>query len=85
MVYYGAGTKLTRGDNTPEIYKSVKDNQITAEEIASEGLTAAISWRAYNFSGTDAAACPFWMRTPRSKFRLETLLEDASSCGSRKT
>ena len=55
MVYYGAGTKLTRGDNTPKIYKSAKDNQITAEEIASEGLTAAISWRAYNFSGTDAA------------------------------
>ena len=55
LVYYGAGTKLTKGRNTPEIYKSVKDNQITAEEIASEGLTAAISWRAYNFSGTDAA------------------------------
>ena len=55
MVYYGAGTKLTRGDNTPKIYKSAKDNQITAEEIASEGLTAAISWRSYNFSGTDAA------------------------------
>ena len=55
LVYYGAGTKLTKGSNTPEIYKSVKDNQITAEEIASEGLTAAISWRSYNFSGTDAA------------------------------
>lgn len=54
LVYYGAGTKLTRGDKTPKIYKSVNDNQITAEEIASEGLTAAISWRSYNFSGTDA-------------------------------
>lgn len=55
LVYYGAGTKLTRGANTPTIYKSVNDNHITTEEIASEGLTAAISWRPYNFSGNDAA------------------------------
>ena len=52
IAYYGAGTKIKRSKDTPLIFKSVHDSIITAEDIATNGLSAAIPWRTYNFSTT---------------------------------
>ena len=49
IAYYGAGTKIKKTIYTPQIYKSKFDNEISAEEIATKGLSAAIPWRPYSF------------------------------------
>ena len=52
IAYYGSGTRIKCTPNTPLIFKSSKDAMISAEEIATNGLSSAIPWRAYNFSNT---------------------------------
>ena len=50
IAWYGAGTKLKRTLYTPEIYKYASDDSISTEDIASQGLSAAIPWRPFDFS-----------------------------------
>lgn len=52
IAYYGSGTRIKCTPNTPVIFKSSRDAIISAEEIATNGLSAAIPWRTYNFSNT---------------------------------
>lgn len=52
MVAYGSGTKITRSEYTPEIFKYKKDAYISPDEISTKGLTAAIPWRSYNFGSS---------------------------------
>jgi hypothetical protein len=54
LAYYGSGTKITRSINTPKIYKTKSESTITADDIASLGLSAAIQWRTYNFGLANA-------------------------------
>lgn len=50
LAYYGAGTKIKISNKTPTIYKSKNDSSISATEIATYGLSAAIPWRSYSLS-----------------------------------
>ena len=50
IAWYGSGTKIKRTDKTPEIYKYGSDDSISTEDIASQGLSAAIPWRPFDFS-----------------------------------
>jgi len=50
IAYYGSGTKIKKTVYTPTIYKFASDNDISTDEIASNGLNAAIPWRAFDFS-----------------------------------
>lgn len=50
IAYYGSGTRIKRTIHTPLIYKFNLDNDISTDEIASNGLSAAIPWRAFDFS-----------------------------------
>ena len=49
IAFYGFGSTIRRTHNTPTIYKYVTENNITAEEIATNGLSESIPWRNYNF------------------------------------
>lgn len=55
IAYYGMGTTITRGINTPPIFKYTSDDLISTEEIATNGINAAIPWRNYDLSGTNKA------------------------------
>ena len=54
IAFYGAGTTIKKGSNTPDIYKYTTDEVISAEEISTAGLNASIPWRTYNFSNNGA-------------------------------
>lgn len=49
IAFYGFGSTIRRTHNTPTIYKYVTENNITSEEIATNGLSESIPWRNYNF------------------------------------
>jgi hypothetical protein len=44
LVYYGAGTLIVKGADTPTLYKYASSGEISEEEIMTNGLTAAIPW-----------------------------------------
>lgn len=49
LAFCGSGTTIKRTIKTPAIYKYTSDPKISAEDISSAGLNAAIPWRTYNF------------------------------------
>lgn len=55
LAYYGAGTKITRGENTPTLQKNIANEQPTMSEISELGLLAAIPWQKVNLSIANAA------------------------------
>ena len=51
LAYYGAGSIVVKGDATAELIKYTTDGEVSSEEIATNGLMAAIPWGYYNLSG----------------------------------
>lgn len=52
LAYFGAGTRIKRSLYTPEIFKYHTDSAVSAEEISARGMSAAISWRPFDFSAS---------------------------------
>lgn len=55
MAYYGSGTTIKKSGLTPDLVKYKSDAVVSAEEIANQGLSAAIPWRTYDLSGSTKA------------------------------
>lgn len=55
IAFYGFGSTIRRGINTPTIFKYTSDDVISTSEIATNGINASIPWRNYNLSGEKAA------------------------------
>ena len=53
LAWYGSGTKITRHKGTPAIYKLKSENNISVDDIASNGLAASIPWRSYSLNDLD--------------------------------
>lgn len=51
LAYYGAGSIIIKGAATAELIKYTTDGEVSSEEIATNGLMAAIPWGYYNLSG----------------------------------
>jgi hypothetical protein len=51
IAYYGFGSTIRRGINTPTIFKYVSDDVINTAEISTNGINASIPWRNYNLKG----------------------------------
>jgi hypothetical protein len=51
LVYYGAGTLIVRGTETPILRKYTYDGEVSEEDIMTNGLAADIPWQPYNLSG----------------------------------
>lgn len=51
LVYYGAGTLIVKGTDTPTLRKYTYDGEVSEEDIMTNGLAAAIPWQPYNLSG----------------------------------
>lgn len=52
LVYYGAGTLIVKGTNTPTLRKYETDGEVSEEDIMTNGLAAAIPWQPYSLSGS---------------------------------
>ena len=55
MAYYGSGTQIEVGENTPTIKRLASANKISAEAINELGLVSAIPWTEVTLSGEKAA------------------------------
>ena len=55
IAYYGFGTTIRRGINTPTIFKYTADDVISTAEIAANGINASIPWRNYNLAAENSA------------------------------
>ena len=51
IAFYGFGSTIKRGLNTPTIFKYTSDDVISTTEISTNGINASIPWRNYNLSG----------------------------------
>lgn len=55
IAFYGFGSTVRRGINTPPIFKYTSDDLISAEQISSAGLSASIPWRNCKLNDENAA------------------------------
>lgn len=55
MAYYGSGSTIKLGSQTPTILKYSTDAAVSTDDIANYGLAANIPWRTYDLSGNDKA------------------------------
>lgn len=55
FVYYGAGTEIRKGKQTPDIKRREGMAKMSSNEINDAGVVAAIPWTPFNLSGKDAA------------------------------
>ena len=53
LVFYGAGTLIVKGSETPELIKYSSLGEVSEEDIMTNGLAAEIPWQAYSLSGTN--------------------------------
>lgn len=51
--YYGPGTTITLGANTPTIFRYTSSTEVTLEDILTYGLDAEIPWVTANLKGTN--------------------------------
>lgn len=51
FAYYGNGTRVVKGTATPELKRINSKDQLTADDIATRGLAAAIDWTPFNLNG----------------------------------
>jgi hypothetical protein len=82
IAFYGFGSTIRRKHNTPTIYKYVTENNITSEEIATNGLSEAIPWRNYNFedNGTLSIVENQFINLTEGDYLLDIELEDNEDC-----
>ena len=55
MAFYGKGTLIVKGANTPVLKKKITSELLTAEDIITYGLAATINWVQVDLSGVDAS------------------------------
>lgn len=55
IAYYGFGSTIRRGRNTPTIFKYTSDDVISTADISTHGINSSIPWRNYNLEGEDQA------------------------------
>lgn len=51
LAYYGAGSIIVKSTETAKLIKYTTDGEVSSEEIATNGLMAAIPWGNYNLAG----------------------------------
>ena len=53
MAYYGSGTKIVKSNKTPALIKHKQNSNTLSEDIANDGLLAALPWVQVHLNPTD--------------------------------
>lgn len=53
MAYYGSGSEIKRGRNTPDLYVTAEERKISMEAANEVGLVASMPWTPFDLSGTN--------------------------------